>query len=162
MMPLTGITPSATPTETPTPTETEPPVTTEEPVVNNTGGYSNYRSQVEVAQPPVEAPPTIDNIVKGRVTGRIPTSSAPITRATTSTKSSGSAVFTSATTGVASAAILGLGAKAYLDNKKAQEEEKTVEKQFYENTLERESNESMSEKQFYENQIESKNNLLEM
>ncbi len=148
----TVTTPSATPTETPTPTETEPPVTTEPPVVNNSGGYSGYSRQAEVAPPaPVEAPPTIDNIVQGRVTAKIPTSSAPIARATPATKSSGSAVFTSATTGVASAAVLGLGAKAYLDKKKAQEEENDAEKQFYESILEKQAYQETQEEQENEN-----------
>ncbi len=136
----TVITPSVTPTisETPPISEIEP---IELPPVTN-GGNSGYTSKPAVEQPPtVEAPPSIDNIVKGKISAKIPTSSAPIAKVETKakTKTSGSTVITT-TSGIATAAVIGLGAKAYLDKKQSEEEDRQAEKLLLENNNNSDSN----------------------
>ena len=124
--PTSTVTPQSNlPTQTPTELEKEP-ITL--PPVENTG-YGSYTPAPAVETPPeVEAPPSIDSVIKGRITTQIPTSSAPIAKVETKakTKTSGSALITT-TSGVAAAALVGLGAKAYLDKKKTEEEDKRAE-----------------------------------
>ncbi len=139
----TKITPTVTPTATTpssTPTVTTPATTQQQTVTTGAapveqhsgGGYSGGGGYAY--NPPTDTPTeeetvqeevasSIDNIVKGRTATKIPTSSAPIAKASTTTaKSTGSSVIPAAS-GIAAAAVIGLGAKAFLDKKKQEEEE---------------------------------------
>ena len=130
----TATTPSSTPTVTTPATTQQPTVTTgAAPVEQHSGGgYSggggySYNpptdtpTEEETVQEEVAS--SIDNIVKGKTATKIPTSSAPIAKASTTTaKSTGSSVIPAAS-GIAAAAVIGLGAKAFLDKKKQEEEE---------------------------------------
>ena len=136
----TATTPSATPKVT-TPASTQPTTVTTSaaPVETHSGGgYSggggySYNAPAAVATEEEsvqeEVASSIDNIVKGKTATKIPTSSAPIAKASTTTaRSTGSSVIPAAS-GIAAAAVIGLGAKAFLDKKK-QEEEAEEEEQF--------------------------------
>ena len=118
-------TPSDTPTEMPT---IEEPTVEPQPVVSYSGG-NNYTNNTQPATVAPEPVPAIDNVVQGKAIEKIPTSSKPIAKVETKvqTKSSAGAII-STTSGIATAAVLGLGAKAYLDRKKSEEEDKEAEK----------------------------------
>ena len=129
------VTQAPTPTVTQTQKPTEATQPTQAPTEKHTGGgysasggYKYDNSAPETTEEEAlqeEAASSIDNIINGRTISKIPTSSAPIARIrTTSTK--GSSVIPAAS-GIAAAAVIGLGAKAYLDKKKAQEDEEEEE-----------------------------------
>ena len=129
---------TAKPTETSKTTESTKITEPEKTIIPTTeqhsgGGYSaasGYKYDNSVPETKEkglqeEASSSIDNIISGKIQSKIPTSSAPISKIrTTSTK--GSSVIPAAS-GIATAAVIGLGAKAYLDKKRTQEEEETEE-----------------------------------
>ena len=129
------ITKAPTPTVTQAPKPTQAAQPTQAPVEKHTGGgyssaggykYDNTAPEVtEEEALQEEAASSIDNIINGRTISKIPTSSIPISKIRTTT-SKGSSVIPAAS-GIAAAAVIGLGAKAYLDKKKAQEEEEEEE-----------------------------------
>ena len=90
------------------------------------GGYSyNATDENNENDETLDASASIDSILKGKELSKIPTSSSPIARVSRSKSSGGSAI--PITSGIASAAVLGLGAKAYLDKKRKQEDEEEEE-----------------------------------
>ena len=147
MVPTTPITTTQTTTTTPTSTITTPastqPTTTTNGTVqtsstpiteshsgggySGTSGFSYNTTQTESKDDQLEqqAASSIDSIINGKATPKIPTSSIPIAKANVA-KTTGSSVIPAAS-GIATAAVIGLGAKAYLDRKKQNEEEEEEE-----------------------------------
>ncbi len=146
--PITTLTPLPTTVSTTTPSSTSAVTTSAStqpttvttgtaPVESHSGGgysggsgYSYNASDIEQTEDEAiqeEVASSIDNIVKGKTVAKIPTSSAPIAKASTTTaRSTGSSVIPAAS-GIAAAAVIGLGAKAFLDKKKQEEEEEEEE-----------------------------------
>ena len=91
------------------------------------GGYTPDSSETNETDSIEDAAASIDSVIGGNPFTKIPTSSAPIARVNTaSRKSSGGSVIP-ITSGIATAAVLGIGAKAYLDKKKARQEDEDDE-----------------------------------
>ena len=92
--------------------------------INNDINREEFNGETDIAD--ADAIKTsIDDIIKGNKYSKIPTSSAPIGKATTTTGSSVIPI----SAGLSAAAAVGLGAKALLDKKAAdEEEEEDVEK----------------------------------
>ena len=135
--PITTITPitTTTPATTQQTTTTNgtiqtPAASTEQHVgggYSGSGGFSYDSTQTDTDEEQLEqqAASSIDNIINGRAAPKIPTSSAPIAKAQAA-RTTGSSVIPAAS-GLAAAAVIGLGAKAFLDKKKETEEEEEEE-----------------------------------
>lgn len=141
--PITTTSPitTTTPTTTTTPASTQsttttngtvqtPAASTEQHVgggYSGSGGFSYDSTQTDTDEEQLEqqAASSIDNIINGRAAPKIPTSSAPIAKAQAA-RTTGSSVIPAAS-GLAAAAVIGLGAKAFLDKKKETEEEEEEE-----------------------------------
>lgn len=129
--PITTTTPAATQqTTTTNGTIQTPAASTEQHVgggYSGSGGFSYDSTQTDTGEEQLEqqAASSIDNIINGRAAPKIPTSSAPIAKAQAA-RTTGSSVIPAAS-GLAAAAVIGLGAKAFLDKKKETEEEEEEE-----------------------------------
>ena len=129
--PITTTTPAAThQTTTTNGTIQTPAASTEQHAgggYSGSSGFSYDSTQTDTDEEQLEqqAASSIDNIINGRAAPKIPTSSAPIAKAQAA-RTTGSSVIPAAS-GLAAAAVIGLGAKAFLDKKKETEEEEEEE-----------------------------------